>query len=172
MNTNKIIDDAETREYRGAGIYAIVNNQTGKMYVGSTNDICNRIKQHASSFSNSKANKKIMEDVLNGHTFHSVILEKINLPCTIGFLREKEREYIKKYNTVKHGYNEVYPFMMYNPEKLVHESIVSSHILYTFNAPREDKKAWQAAADSENISLSEFIKRCVNEKISHDKGRQ
>ena len=38
--------------------------------------------------------------------------------------------------------------------------------------PPEEKEVWQAAADSQNISLSEFIKRCVNEKISHDKGRQ
>lgn len=167
MNTNKIIDDTETRDYRGAGIYAIINNQTGKMYVGSTNDICNRIKQHSSTFFNSKANKKIMEDVLNGHTFRSVILEKINLPCTIGFLREKEREYMKKYNTVKQGYNEVYPFMLYNPEKLVRQSLVSSHVLYTFKVLGKEKVRWQSEADRQGISLSEFIKRCVNEKISN-----
>ena len=35
-----------------------------------------------------------------------------------------------------------------------------------------EKKQWQTAADAQGISLSEFIKRCVNEKISHDKGRQ
>ena len=33
-----------------------------------------------------------------------------------------------------------------------------------------EKERWQVAADQQNISLSEFIKRCVNEKISHDKG--
>lgn len=38
--------------------------------------------------------------------------------------------------------------------------------------PPEEKEAWQLAADERNISLSEFIKRCVNEKISHDRGRQ
>jgi len=34
-----------------------------------------------------------------------------------------------------------------------------------------EKERWQAEADSENISLSEFIKRCVNEKIERDNGR-
>lgn len=34
------------------------------------------------------------------------------------------------------------------------------------------KDIWQTAADKEKMKLSEFIKRCVNEKISHDKGRQ
>ena len=162
MSINKIIDDSGTREYRGAGIYAIVNDQTGKMYVGSTNDICNRIKQHASSFSNSKANKKIMEDVLKGNTFHSIILEKINLPCTIGLLRQKEREHMIKYNSVKQGYNEVYPFMLYHPEKLVHQSLASSHILYSFKVLSSEKKLWKELAKSQGISLSEFIKRCVN----------
>lgn len=38
--------------------------------------------------------------------------------------------------------------------------------------PPEEKEVWQVAADAQNISLSEFIKRCVNEKISQDKGRQ
>lgn len=35
-----------------------------------------------------------------------------------------------------------------------------------------EKEAWQAAADEQQISLSEFIKRCVNEKISHNQERQ
>lgn len=36
--------------------------------------------------------------------------------------------------------------------------------------PPTEKAAWQAAADKQQISLSEFIKRCVDEKISNDKG--
>lgn len=35
-----------------------------------------------------------------------------------------------------------------------------------------EKERWQAAADEQVISLSEFIKRSVNEKISHEKGRK
>lgn len=31
------------------------------------------------------------------------------------------------------------------------------------------KDMWQVAADEQKISLSEFIKRCVNEKISEKK---
>ena len=30
----------------------------------------------------------------------------------------------------------------------------------------EEKDRWQSEADRQGISLSEFIKRCVNEKIS------
>lgn len=35
-----------------------------------------------------------------------------------------------------------------------------------------EKEIWQAAADEQKVSLSEFIKRCVNEKISYNKERQ
>lgn len=38
--------------------------------------------------------------------------------------------------------------------------------------PPEEKEIWQVAADEQKVSLSEFIKRCVNEKISYDKERQ
>ncbi len=38
--------------------------------------------------------------------------------------------------------------------------------IYMYVFP-EDKKAWQSEADRQGISLSEFIKRCVNEKISN-----
>ena len=38
--------------------------------------------------------------------------------------------------------------------------------------PPKEKEAWQVAADEQGVSLSEFIKWCVNEKISHDKGWQ
>lgn len=34
--------------------------------------------------------------------------------------------------------------------------------------PPEEKDRWQSEADRQGISLSEFIKRCVNEKISQD----
>lgn len=33
----------------------------------------------------------------------------------------------------------------------------------------EEKKEWKALAKSSGMSLNEFIKMCVNERISHDK---
>ncbi len=36
----------------------------------------------------------------------------------------------------------------------------------------DEKKEWKETAKSNGMSLNEFIKMCVNEKISHDKGRQ
>ena len=35
----------------------------------------------------------------------------------------------------------------------------------------DEKKEWKEAAKSNGMSLNEFIKICVNEKISCDKGR-
>lgn len=36
----------------------------------------------------------------------------------------------------------------------------------------DEKKEWKETAKSNGMSLNEFIKICVNEKISHGKGRQ
>ncbi len=37
--------------------------------------------------------------------------------------------------------------------------------IYMYVFP-EDKQAWQAEAEAQGISLSEFIKLCVNEKLN------
>lgn len=38
--------------------------------------------------------------------------------------------------------------------------------------PPEEKEKWQAEADAQKISLSAFIKQCVNKQIKQNKGRQ
>lgn len=42
----------------------------------------------------------------------------------------------------------------------------------TVMASKGKKKEYQAAAKEAGMSLSAFIELCVDEKISHDKGRQ
>lgn len=43
--------------------------------------------------------------------------------------------------------------------------------IYMYVLP-EDKKAWQSEADRRGVSLSEFVKKCVSDKIFHDNMRQ
>lgn len=42
----------------------------------------------------------------------------------------------------------------------------------TVMASRGKKKEYQTAAKEAGMSLSAFVEMCVDEKISHDKGRQ
>lgn len=129
MNTKKLIDDEKTREYCGAGIYAIINKKNGKIYVGSSNNISARIKQHELSFKRMTCNNKIAKDILAGDEFYSEILEEVILPCTVGSLLKKEKNHIIKHNAVKNGYNIIGVNYVYNPEKVIKNQPKEKHII-------------------------------------------
>ena len=59
-------------EYNGIGVYALINNRTGKMYIGASKNVYTRIKQHIYS-----PTAAIEKDVESGDTFHVEILEKL-----------------------------------------------------------------------------------------------
>ena len=63
-------------EYDGIGVYVLINNQTGKMYIGSSQNIRRRIIQHKSS-----PPFAVKEDIQQGNTFSVKILEKIPYGC-------------------------------------------------------------------------------------------
>lgn len=197
MNTKNLIDDEKTREYCGAGIYAIINKSNRKMYIGSSTNISKRMSMHKSSFANLTCNKKIEEDILSGNVFYSELLESVSLPCTLKELVKKEREYIKQYDSVNNGYNFYLSSIYSGYENVVAKKTQTqkkerikqaktqrekTDYKRKFNEEKYDrvglylkqgeKERWKTTAGEQGISLSEFIKRCVNEKISHDRGRQ
>lgn len=43
---------------------------------------------------------------------------------------------------------------------------------FILNLPKGEKERYKKIAESENMSLSAYIIQAINEKISHDKGRQ
>lgn len=93
------------------GVYAIHNNRNNKYYVGSSVNINNRMKSHRSNIESLKGcNLKMKADLScleNIKDFELLILETFeDYELTEGQLREKEAEYIKKYNAYS-GYNEI-----------------------------------------------------------------
>lgn len=81
------------------GIYKITNKKTGKSYIGQSNDIERRLKEH-------QYKKEIpIEFAIQKYgknSFNYEILEE----CSIDELDIKEKYWIKKYNTYKgYGYN-------------------------------------------------------------------
>ena len=64
-------------DYHGIGIYAIVNNCTGKMYIGSSVNVRKRLLTHDSSFRTGRCNKAFKEDIKKGHRFSAKVLKKI-----------------------------------------------------------------------------------------------
>lgn len=76
---------------------------SGKIYIGITQEtLCSRISKHlyTSKKSNTKFSKAIRKYGINNIKF-SIILEDLELDAALLL----EKEYIKKYNTFKNGYN-------------------------------------------------------------------
>lgn len=86
------------------GIYKFTNKKNGKSYIGATNDLDRRYKEHATGHKDLYFDKIIVES--GGiDNFDYEILEN----CTYDELKEKEIYYINKYNTVyPNGYNLTY----------------------------------------------------------------
>lgn len=86
------------------GIYKILNKETGKMYIGQSNDITRRIGEHLTK---GKASRIPLdaEIEIKGKEYYD--WEVVEL-CSLDQLNEKETYWIKYFNTVENGYNENY----------------------------------------------------------------
>ena len=85
------------------GIYKITNQLNGKVYIGQSNDIQRRWKEHKrpSKFlpSKTKLYEAFKEYGIENFSFE--VLEE----CEEEQLNEKEKYYINKYNSIENGYN-------------------------------------------------------------------
>ena len=61
-------------DYEGIGVYALVNNRNGKMYIGSSQNIRQRIIHHKYS-----PPSTVKEDIYQGDTFSAKNTGKITL---------------------------------------------------------------------------------------------
>lgn len=90
--------------YDGAGIYMLQNTTNGKVYIGSSRHVLQRIKAHDNTFRYRNCNQKFLEDVEKGHKFICKVLESYS-KITRCELRDREKYYVQKYNAYKEGYN-------------------------------------------------------------------
>lgn len=86
-----------------SGIYKITNKINGKCYIGQSNDIKRRWKEHRSKYS-WKTNHVIYR-AFKKYGFENFTFEIVE-ECEIELLSEKEIYYISKFNTYNDGYNE------------------------------------------------------------------
>lgn len=85
-------------------IYMIKNTINGKVYIGRTNDLKRRRREHLTNLRNNKHYNRHLQYSFNkyGETnFKFIILEK----CKDDEVGQREIDYIKKYNSFKAGYN-------------------------------------------------------------------
>lgn len=55
------------KEYKQSGIYCILNTKTGKKYIGSSNNILQRIRTHYSELNNNKHDNSYLQRSFNKH---------------------------------------------------------------------------------------------------------
>ena len=91
-------------DYDGAGIYALVNIFNGKMYVGSSTNIRQRIIFHDAQLRNGYHNSHFKDALKEGARFTVIILEKFNEPTRFELLK-RERYYVGLFNSREDGYN-------------------------------------------------------------------
>ena len=84
-------------------VYAILNENNGKMYIGSTKNFRNRIYQHKSKLKNGMhCNIDLQKDFKKRDKIRFVLIENVN---NKELLKNKERKYIKKYMQNYNLYN-------------------------------------------------------------------
>lgn len=101
-----------------AGVYKITNNISGKIYIGESENIDRRWKEHLTDFENNNhCNKQLQTDFNNygKDSFTFEVIESIKISDTENesvsniklkmMLICRESIFIKKYNTIKSGYN-------------------------------------------------------------------
>lgn len=83
------------------GIYKITNKNNGKIYIGQSNNIERRFKQHQQKGAESRIPLDIAIKKYGKDNFTYEIIEL----CSLEELNEKQSYWIKYYNSIENGYN-------------------------------------------------------------------
>ncbi len=86
------------------GIYALINKDNGKKYIGQSRGVEVRFEEHLKQLKNNNhINKRLLNDYNSGYSFDCEIITK----CNIIELDKLERYYIDLYDTENYekGYN-------------------------------------------------------------------
>jgi len=91
------------------GIYIITNNINNKVYIGLSKNLSNRIKQHKNRLLNNSHKNTHLQSAFNKYGINNFSFDIIEY-CNNDLLCKKEKEYIKKYNSINslYGYNKTY----------------------------------------------------------------
>ena len=86
------------------GIYKITNKVNGKCYIGQSQDIATRFREHRYLLRQNKYSNKKIQNAWNKYGEENFTFEIIE-ECMLDELDEKEMKYIKEYDSHYNGYN-------------------------------------------------------------------
>lgn len=97
------------RKYNYAGVYCLINNRSGKMYIGSSKNIGARVDQHQAALKAGRhENKNMQADYNNGDRFQASVVLKVVCDRKIE-LFTKEAETINRMKAEGHDLYNVQP---------------------------------------------------------------
>ena len=138
-----------------SGIYKIENTINKKHYIGQSEDLENRIKEHKYLMSKLKENNKKLNNDITKYGIDNFEIHIIEF-CKAEELDEKEKKYIKLYNSIETGYNT--RIGGYEGRKYKKDN---NRIRRSINIEEESWKKLQELAKKENRSASNFIEYLI-----------
>ena len=134
-----------------SGIYKIENMINKKHYIGQSEDLENRIKEHKYLMSKLKENNKKLNNDIAKYGIDNFEIHIVEF-CKVEELDEKEKKYIELYNSIENGYNT--RIGGYDGRKYKKDN---NRIIRSINIDEEIWKKLQELAKKENRSASNFI---------------
>ena len=144
-------------EYCGIGVYRLVGS-SGRVYIGSSVDVQQRIKQHCWALRNGKANRKIQKAFNNGETFTAEILHRLPDWITRGELIGLESKELRKAGGTDNTFNDAGPNTYYPADVLCSP-------LLALTLPEGTKDRWNAAAQQAGLSMTKYVQAVVEADI-------
>lgn len=89
------------KDQNKSGIYKITNNINNQVYIGRTSDFLRRYKQHSRALKNGECNSKFY----SFQKVHPDVAFFFSVVEVTDDIINKEKEYIKKYNSAENGFN-------------------------------------------------------------------
>lgn len=86
------------------GVYEIVNILNGKKYIGSSNNIKNRLRQHKAHLIAKKHHSFLLQRAVNKHGIENFICNFLEI-CSLENQLDKEQYYLDLFKTYDTGYN-------------------------------------------------------------------
>ena len=87
-----------------SGIYKITNLKNGKVYIGQSENIFIRKKQHFSALKHKTHNNKQMQKEFTAQKGRSFRWDVVEF-CDIKELNKREKYWIDQYESIERGYN-------------------------------------------------------------------
>ena len=87
------------------GIYTITNKINGKVYVGQSKDIIDRWSKHEKALVKNEHHSETLQADFNLYGGIEAFEFNVVELCDVSLLKEKEKYYFEKYNSITNGYN-------------------------------------------------------------------